>query len=201
MSKACLTKDKLLQVAFDLIWNNSYGSVSVGDICERAGVNKGSFYHFFESKAALAIEAYQEHWKEGQPALDRIFSSQVPPLERLQAYCRFIYERQVEKAAKYGRVCGCPYASIGSEIATQDEQIRLKSQELISCGRKYLESAIADAIRADLVTVKDPVLAAQRVQSMVLGALIEAKVQNNLEGLKDLETPIMALLGAKLVPA
>jgi len=42
------TKDKLLQVAFDLLWDNSYGSVSVGDICERAGVNKGSFYHFFE---------------------------------------------------------------------------------------------------------------------------------------------------------
>jgi TetR/AcrR family transcriptional repressor of nem operon len=201
MSKPSITKDKLLQVAFDLIWNNSYGSVSVGDICERAGVNKGSFYHFFESKADLAIEAYQEHWKEGQPELDRIFSSQVPPLERLQGYCQFIYDRQVEKAEKYGRVCGCPYASIGSEVATQDEKIRLKSQELIGRGRKYIESAIADAIRADLVAIRDPVLGAQRVHSMVLGMLLEAKVQNNLEVLRDLETPIMALLGAKAVPA
>jgi TetR/AcrR family transcriptional repressor of nem operon len=201
MSKPGATKDKLLQVAFDLIWNNSYGSVSVGDICERAGVNKGSFYHFFESKADLAIEAYQEHWKEGQPELDRIFSPQVPPLERLERYCQFLYDRQVAKAAKYGHVCGCPYASIGSEIATHDEKIRAKSQELIGCARKYLESAIADAIRADLVSVKDPVLAAQRVHAMVLGMLVEAKVQNNLEVLRDLETPIMALLGAKPVPA
>jgi len=36
------TKEKLLQVAFDLIWNQSYGSVSVDHICERAHVNKGS---------------------------------------------------------------------------------------------------------------------------------------------------------------
>jgi TetR/AcrR family transcriptional repressor of nem operon len=201
MAKPGTTKDKLLQVAFELIWDNSYGSVSVGDICDRAGVNKGSFYHFFESKADLAIEAYQEHWKESQPALDRIFSPQVPPLERLQRYCQFLYDRQTEKAAKYGRVCGCPYASIGAELATQEEKIRLKSQELMSCGRKYLESAIADAIRADLVSVEDPVLAAQRVHSLVLGMMVEAKLQNNLEVLKDLETPIMAILGAKTVAA
>lgn len=201
MAKPGTTKDKLLLVAFDLIWNNSYGSVSVDDICQRAGVNKGSFYHFFESKADLAIEAYQEHWKESQPALDRIFSPQVPPLERLQRYCQFLYDRQVEKAAKYGQVCGCPYASIGAEVATQDEKIRIKSQELISCGRRYIESAIADAIRADLVTVKDPVVAAQRVHSMIMGTLVEARVQNNLEVLRDLETPIMALLGAKAVTA
>ena len=201
MAKPGTTKDKLLQVAFDLIWTNSYGSVSVGDICDRAGVNKGSFYHFFESKADLAIEAYQEHWQEGQPELDRIFSPQVPPLDRLQRYCQFIYDRQVEKAAKYGRVCGCPYASIGSEIATQDEKIRLKSQELIGCGRKYLESAIADAIRAGLVSIKDPLLAARRVHSLVLGMLVEAKVQNNLEVLRDLETSMMTLLGARAVAA
>jgi len=29
------TREKLLQVAFDLIWNQSYGSVSVDHICAR----------------------------------------------------------------------------------------------------------------------------------------------------------------------
>lgn len=193
------TKDKLLQVAFDLIWDNSYGAVSVGDICERAGVNKGSFYHFFESKSDLAIEAYEEHWREKQPDLDRIFSSQVPPLERLQRFCQYVCDRQAEKAREYGRVCGCPYASIGSELATQDEQIRLKSEELIGRGRKYFESAIADAIRQGLVSVTDPHIAAQRVHSIILGMLVEAKVQNNLDVLRDLDTSVMALLGAKAI--
>ena len=201
MAKPGETKDKLLQVAFDLIWDNSYGSVSVGDICERAGVNKGSFYHFFESKADLAIEAYQEHWKEKRPIFDRIFSSQVEPLERIQNWCQFIYESQKEKAEKYGHVCGCPYASIGMEVATQDERIRLESQRLFECGRKYVEGAIADAIRAGAVTVQDPALAAQRVFSLALGMMVEAKVQNNLEVLKDLEPTIMTILGAKTVAA
>jgi TetR/AcrR family transcriptional repressor of nem operon len=197
MSKANSTKDKLIQVAFDLMWDQSYGSVSVGDICERAGVNKGSFYHFFESKADLAVEAYQEHWKEKRPEMDRIFSSQVPPLERLQNWCKYMYEAQKNKAEKYGHVCGCPYASVGAEVATSDEKIRIKSEELLDCGRKYIESAIADAARLGLVTVTDPAQASKRVYCVCVGMLVEAKVQNNLELLKEMEPTIMSIIGAK----
>ena len=115
MKKTCETKDKLLQVGFDLIWDSSYGSVSVDDICKRAGINKGSFYHFFPSKVDLVVQAYEEAWERKRPALDRIFSSQVAPLERLHHWCQFVYESQKEKAGKYGHVCGCPFASVGSE--------------------------------------------------------------------------------------
>src|SRR5580693_9529962 len=94
MKKKSETKEKLLQVGFDLIWDSSYGSVSVDDICKRAGINKGSFYHFFPSKADLVVEAYEEHWKEKRPMMDRIFSPQSPPLERLQNCCRLIVRIQ-----------------------------------------------------------------------------------------------------------
>src|SRR5580658_2992090 len=105
MKKTCETKEKLLQVGFDLIWDSSYGSVSVEDICKRAGINKGSFYHFFPSKSDLAVAALEEHWQEKRPMFDRIFSPQVPPLERLQQFCREIVQGQREKAEKYGHVC------------------------------------------------------------------------------------------------
>jgi TetR/AcrR family transcriptional regulator, transcriptional repressor for nem operon len=201
MKKTSETKEKLLQVAFDLIWDSSYGSVSVDDICKRAGINKGSFYHFFKSKADLAMQSHEEHWKEKRPEMDRIFSSQVPPLERLRNWCIYIVDVQKEKAERYGHVCGCPYASVGMEVATQDEKIRCKSEYLMDCGRKYVESAIADAMREGSVTVTDPVTASQRVYSVCTGMLVEAKVKNNLEMLRDLEPTIMGLLGAKAVRA
>jgi TetR/AcrR family transcriptional repressor of nem operon len=201
MKKTCETKEKLLQVGFDLIWDSSYGSVSVDDICKRAGINKGSFYHFFPSKADLVVEAYQEYWKEKRPAMDRIFSPQVPPLERIQGMCRYIYAVQKEKAAQYGHVCGCPYASVGSEIATLDEKIRITSERLMNSSGKYIESAVADAIREGSVTVKEPVAASQTLGSLILGMLVEARVQNDLKVLESLESTIMDFLGAKTVPA
>jgi TetR/AcrR family transcriptional repressor of nem operon len=199
MKKTCETKEKLLQVGFDLIWDSSYGSVSVDDICKRAGINKGSFYHFFPSKADLVVEAYEEHWKEKRPAMDRIFSSQIPPLERIHQWCQFMYEVQKEKAEKYGHVCGCPFASVGSELATLDEKIRTKSEQLMNSSGKYVECAIADAIREGSVTVKDPVAASLTLQSLLLGMLVEARVQNDLKVLENMESTILDFIGAKAV--
>ena len=189
----------MLQVGFDLIWDSSYGSVSVDDICKRAGITKGSFYHFFPSKADLVVDAYAEYWREKRPAMDCAFSPQVPPLERIQNMCRMIYADQKEKAEKYGHVCGCPFGSVGSEIATLDEKIRASIEHLMSSKRKYVESAIVDAIREGSVTVKDPVAAASTLESLLLGILVEARVQNDLKILENLEATLLNLLGAKTV--
>ncbi|HEY1717532.1 MAG TPA: TetR/AcrR family transcriptional regulator [Verrucomicrobiae bacterium] len=201
MGRPSEAKEKLLQVAFDLIWNQSYGSVSVDHICARARVNKGSFYHFFPSKSDLAVAAYEEHWREKQPELDKIFSPQIPPLERLERWCRHICNRQKQKAEKYGHVCGCPYASLGTELATQDEKIRVKAQELMDRNIRYVESALTDAKRQGLVSIDNPQAGARRVYSSVLGLLLQAKVRNELELLQDLEPMVMNTIGARELAA
>ena len=201
MAKPTDTREKLLQVAFDLIWNQSYGSVSVDQICERAHVNKGSFYHFFNSKSELAVEAYEENWREKQPELDRVFSPQNPPLERLLLWCDYVRNRQRQKAEKYGHVCGCPYASLGTELATQDEKIRAKSQEIMDRTIRYLESALRDAVRENLIILESPAAGARRIYTAVLGLLLFAKVHNDLGGLHDLESVIMDMAGAKKLAA
>jgi len=201
MRPSCDTREKLLRVAFDLLWDQSYGSVSVDDICQRAGVNKGSFYHFFRTKADLAAEAYQEHWRGMRPTFERIFAIETPPLERLRRWCALVCETQREKAEQYGRVCGCPYATLGAELATQDETMRARLEALMESAKGYLERAISDAIREGLATVSDPTAAAQRVFSICLGMLVEARVRNDLEVLRDLEPAVMDLIGATAVVA
>jgi len=198
MGRTSDAKEKLLDVAFHLIWDSSYGGVSVDQICERAKVNKGSFYYYFGSKAELAVAAYEEHWRQKQPEMDRIFSTQVPPLERLVNWCEFAYTYQKAKSLQYGHVCGCPYASIGAEVATQDDKIRAKAEELMQRGGKYVESAIADAQREGLVSSEDPKVIAQRVSSFVLGTMLRAKIHNDPEVLRGLAPTVMAIIGAKV---
>lgn len=197
MGRTSDARQKLLEVAFDLIWNNSYGSVSVDQICERANVKKGSFYHFFESKCDLAVTTYEEHWQAKQPEMDRIFSPQVPPLERISKWCGYIYEWQKKKAEQLGHVCGCPYSSVGGEVATQDDKIRAKSEEMMVRMTKYLESTLTDAKAEDLIECADIKAAAKQVNSYILGAMLQAKIQNEVEVLKNLEPTIMSIIGAK----
>ncbi len=80
MKPACETKGKLLQIALRLIWENSYGSVGVEEMCKQAGVKKGSFYYFFPSKSDLTSAALEAHWEAQRVDLDQIFSPATPPL-------------------------------------------------------------------------------------------------------------------------
>ena len=195
MGRISDAKARLLDVAFELIYDHSYGTVSVEEICQRAKVNKGSFYYFFRTKAELAIQAYETHWQSRRPEYDRIFSAQVPPLERLENWCDFLVETQKQRAAKYGHICGCPYGSVGAELATQDEQVRLKVQELIDHGIKYVASAIADADDEGLLSVADPEAMAQQVYAYAQGLLLQAKIRNDLGVLRHVKPTVLAMLG------
>src|ERR1700733_3637009 len=96
-----------------MIWESSYGSVSVDDICSKAGVNKGSFYYAFKSKSDLAVAAFERHWEVKQPFMDKIFSTQLAPLERLANYCQAVINDQNEKYRSFGKVLGCPFCALG----------------------------------------------------------------------------------------
>ncbi len=197
MGRPSHAKEKLHQVASDLIWDNTYVSISVNKICQKANVHKGSFYHFFRTKADLAIAACEMLWQEAQPELDRIFSPQVPALERLTRLCDYIQRTQKEKAQKYGRVCGCPEASIGAELTAPDEKLRIKVEELIERSTKFIESAIAEAIREGSVSVNDPKTSARQIFSYLLGLLLQARLRNDLNVLRDLQPTVITMVGAK----
>jgi TetR/AcrR family transcriptional regulator, transcriptional repressor for nem operon len=189
------TKQKLLSTALTLIWENSYGSVSVDDICNRAGVNKGSFYYAFKSKSDLAAAAFEDHWNQKRSLMDEIFSSQVPPLERLERYCDRVVQDQVDKYELVGKICGCPFASIGSELSTLDEQIRKKAHELSERTMKYLASTLRDAASEGLLHAEDPVELARQVYCYSGGLIMQAKIENNPDVLKCLKQGVFRLLG------
>lgn len=81
----------------DMMWTKGYSAISVDDICKAAGAQKGSFYHFFGSKAELAAATCETVWEECRAELDMVFSPTRPPLERLLYFLQLLYEEQIEK--------------------------------------------------------------------------------------------------------
>ncbi len=200
MTRTTDTRDRLLSAALGLIWSSSYGTVGVEEICARADVRKGTFYHFFPSKADLAVAAYEAHWREIEPLFQAAFSADLPPLDRLTRWCDSIYDQQLELFQKYGHVCGCPFSNVGSELSTRDEKIRRKSAEMIECGMPYIERAISDAVRAKLLPKRDVREAAEDIAACVLGQMLHAKILNEPEMLRDLDRLVRQQLGVAALP-
>jgi TetR/AcrR family transcriptional repressor of nem operon len=192
----CDSKLRLLQTAHELIWRQSYGSVGVDQICEQSRVKKGSFYHFFRSKSELTVAAYEFYWDQVRLILDRIFSMPIPPLERLDAYFANVRRIQTEHFEKNGCVLGCPFASLGSELSTQDEAIRQMAQQISERKRGYFESTLIDAIEAGDVQDQDPGLLAQELNFYIVGLLQEAKISNDLAVLDRMESGAYRIIGA-----
>lgn len=191
------TKKKLLKVAMELIWEQSYGSVGVEDICKRAGVTKGSFYFAFPSKSDLACAAFEESWQLKRPFLDQVFSSQVDAISQFEQYTDLIVKDQTEKYKTFGKMCGCPYCSIGSELSTQDENIRHKAQQMVERAIKYLTGAVRTACDEGLISEKDPAMLAKQIYDFSIGVILQAKIDNDPDVLKRLKPGVFRLLGIK----
>lgn len=197
MGRTSDARERLLNAALDLIWERSYGVVTIDAICEKAGVKKGSFYYFFESKSELSVEALNANWEKcGKLKWDATFSASIPPLERILGYARLMYDGQVELKKQHGQVLGCPCFSIGTEISTQNESLRIKTQEILQIQIRYIESAIRDAQADGTLPPGDPVMKAKCLFALFEGCMGQARIQNDLEFLRNLPSVTLEFLGA-----
>jgi TetR/AcrR family transcriptional repressor of nem operon len=197
MGRVSDAKNRLMDAVLELIWTGSYGTTTIDHICEKAGVKKGSFYHFFDSKSVLAIAALESSWETTRVQLDSLFSATVPPLARLQKYCDLAFEFQSKMTAKFGRVPGCPLFSVGCEVCTQEDALQKKVQSILDYKRKYLETAIRDAVAIGEVQAMDPAAAARMVMAFYEGLLTQARIQNDVNVLREMASGIFGLLGVK----
>ena len=193
------TRQRLIDTALELMWKNSYGSVSVDDICKAADAKKGSFYHYFPSKVELAVAAMEESHRAGTSRLDSIFSPENAPVRRFELLADYIYESQAEVAARYGKVCGCPLGSVGSEMAGQEAGIRAKFDDLTLRKKRYYETALRDMVAEGILPETTDIKAkAHEIYTHLLGQMMIARIENDLAPLKrDLKNGLFALLGLR----
>ena len=89
-SQTHASKTKLLDAALQVFRTKGYTATTVDDICNTAGVTKGSFFHHFKGKEELAIESTR-FWTEMTGGLFAAAPYQqiADPRERVLAYIDF----------------------------------------------------------------------------------------------------------------
>jgi len=199
MGRTSDARRRLIDAAHDLIWEYSYGAVTIDAICERAAVKKGSFYYFFDSKSDLALVAINDWWAGRQVIFENIFRPEVPPLDRLRTYLDLVAQHQCKAYESNGQVLGCPLFTLGSEISTQDEQIRARIHEILRIGTGYFQRAIADAQALGEVDGRDAALKARNLVSYYEGLLTRARIENDIEPIRNLSSEALEVIGVRAV--
>ena len=186
-----------MDAAHELIWSYSYGAVTIEAICERAHVKKGSFYYFFDSKVDLAIAAINAWYAERRHTMENILTPAMPPLERLGRYLDLVVENQLKVYRETGQVLGCPIFTLGSEISTQDDELRTLVQEILATGARFFESIVREAHGGGDIDAINPTLKARQLWSFYEGTLTRARIENDPELLRNLSADAFELIGAR----
>lgn len=61
--QAMETKNKIYNIAIDLIGKYGYDNISIDEICNKAEVSKGTFYHHFNAKEDIIIALYKDEYE------------------------------------------------------------------------------------------------------------------------------------------
>ena len=57
--QAIKSKEFIYKIAMDLIKKKGFDNIRIKDICKKAGVSIGAYYHYFDSKEAIFFENYK----------------------------------------------------------------------------------------------------------------------------------------------
>ena len=97
------TEQAILQAAMDLSRQKAFDKVSVRDICQKAGITTGAFYHHFKSKDEMLLRGFAPLDRYMEEALAGHESD--PPLERLwlllTTYANFMESLGWELVTRY----------------------------------------------------------------------------------------------------
>jgi len=90
MVKELDTREKLIGCATALFRKGGYGPTSVEEICAEAGVSKGAFFHYFDSKEELALAAL-EQWDlmAARMMAEAPFASEENPVRKVLGCVEF----------------------------------------------------------------------------------------------------------------
>jgi TetR/AcrR family transcriptional repressor of nem operon len=173
------TRQRLIDSARDLIYARSYSDVGVQEICDRAGVRKGSFYHFFPSKRDLTLavlDQFQAFFRH--EILGRAFDDDIPPLQRIDRFFDHAAEFQRQMKQDTGQMPGCPFGNIACEMSTQDEAIRLRVEQIMQDAEIPFERALAEAVANGDLPEIDTAATASALFAYVEGVMVYAKTRN-----------------------
>lgn len=167
------SRELLLEAATELIRTNGYTSTTVDDLCEKAGVSKGTFFHNFSSKEDLAVAAARR-WSEMTSAFFRSapYHLHKDPLDRVIGYVRFRKEILRGDIPEFT----CLVGTMVQEVYSTHPEINEACQQSIFSHAEVLEADISDAKKLYAPTAEwTPKSLALYTQAVIQGAFILVK--------------------------
>ena len=177
------TRDKILESGAQAISGKSFNSCGLTEILQLAGVPKGSFYHYFESKEDFGVALIERASEEFIEILRPIVGDRRrSPLKRLRAIFELGRDECLANGA--GRQCLIP------KLALETSQLSEPVHAAVKCAYDQWLALLARVLReaqaaGEVSKKRDPDRLANLLVMFWEGATIRMQIERGLQPLDD----------------
>ena len=165
------SRTSILKTARNLMLKYGYAATSVDDICSRAGVTKGSFYHFFETKEELGLAVLNGFYEEGVARVaSGAYAGMNDPYQRLLG----LFDHLESIGPDLWRH-GCLMGNFACEFAESSQMIRRRVAEMF----EELVNRLAPIFRPITRSRKEADELAEHTLMVIEGAVIMARAHDD----------------------
>lgn len=136
------SRARLVRAGTEMLCEQSYASMGVDHVLRRAGLSKGSFYHFFPSKEAFGLEVIKYYADHFDRKLERILDNQsTPALDRLSTYVN----EGIEGIERFNFKRGCLIGNLSQELGPVSTVFRLALEDVFQGWQAYVARCLRAA--------------------------------------------------------
>lgn len=138
------SRDEVIRQGTALLTEHGFLATGIDEVLKRAGVPKGSFYHYFRSKQDFGEAVLDNYLQFLGKKLDRTVGDEtLAPLERLQAFV----EEAKRGLSKYDFRRGCLVGNLGQELGGIDDMFRSRLEAAFRSWEARFAGCLEEAIR------------------------------------------------------
>jgi TetR/AcrR family transcriptional repressor of nem operon len=164
----------LIAAGRELFFRTGVNGSGVGDIAAAAGVPKGSFYNYFQTKETFVSEVLADYWRDIESRLAPVLlEPETDPLERIVRF----FDLLTEEHGRFDFRFGCLIGNLALELAQASDDVRDSLEEIIARWRGLLLIPLVEAKQRGLLSSSvAPEEAATLLIESWEGAAIHGKV-------------------------
>ncbi|MFZ2267980.1 MAG: TetR/AcrR family transcriptional regulator [Azonexus sp.] len=176
------TRQHILETGLGIFAGKGFASVGLNELLKAAGVPKGSFYHYFESKEQYGQALLEDYFERYLADIDGLFALEAASAyERLMRYWQRWLDKQCDDCAEQK----CLVVKLAAEVSDLSDAMRLTLRD----GTDRIVDRIAGVIEAGVADGSLPALdarpAAQMLYQLWLGASLVGKLNRNSQALEN----------------
>jgi TetR/AcrR family transcriptional repressor of nem operon len=135
-------RDRLIREGVALLTEKGFVSTNLDEVVKKAGVPKGSFYTYFDSKEAFGLVLIDQYAQYFARKLDKCYDNNFrTPLERISD---FMLEAR-ENLARFDFRRGCLVGNLGQEMAVLPGSYRQRLVDVFSNWEEKTEECLRAA--------------------------------------------------------